>query len=136
MRLRERTRPPFVAPRRQVVARRIVDRSAGSYAAGMTLTRLALGLALVFPALATAQAPDERAPIHRAATDYLDAFYEGDTAKLVRSFRSDLYKMGIWRDTSGTYSISRMTYEQAMAYAKRQRGKSVNPAWPRTVRVV
>jgi hypothetical protein len=80
----------------------------------------------------------ERADVRRVAMDYLDGFYEGDTAKLVRAFRPDMYKYGFsWRDSTGRYEGSRMTFAEAIAYAKRvkERNHPPNPAWPKEVEI-
>jgi hypothetical protein len=51
---------------------------------------------------AQAQAPADRAAVERASLDYLEGFYEGDTAKLIRSVRPDVYKIGFWRHRDST----------------------------------
>lgn len=45
------------------------------------------------PLHAQSPAPDT-AGVRRAALDYIEGFYEGDTAKLVRSVRPDVHKFG------------------------------------------
>lgn len=77
----------------------------------------------------------DRADVRRAALDYLDGFYEGDTAKLVRAFRPEMFKYGFFRDSTGRYSGSRMTYDDAIAYAKRVKARNTppNPSWPKQV---
>lgn len=79
----------------------------------------------------------ERADVRRAAMDYLDGFYEGDTAKLVRAFRPDMYKYGFSRDSTGRYQGSRMTFAEAIAYAKRvkERNRPPSPSWPKEVEI-
>lgn len=56
--------------------------------------------------------------IKKAATDYLEGFYEGDTLKLQRSLNPMLYKYGYWQTKTGTYEGEQMTYAQAIDYAK------------------
>jgi hypothetical protein len=79
----------------------------------------------------------EREEVRRAALDYLEGFYEGDTAKLVRAFRTEMFKYGFHRDSTGRYEGSRMTFDEAMAYAKRVRASNrpVNPNWPKQVEI-
>jgi hypothetical protein len=58
--------------------------------------------------------------VRRAVLDYLEGFYEGDTAKLVRSLRPELFKYGFWKEKDSTrYVGEKMTYEEAIAYARR-----------------
>ena len=58
--------------------------------------------------------------VRRAALDYVEGFYEGDTAKLVRALRPEMYKYGFWRDSATSpYRGSQMTFAQALAYANR-----------------
>ena len=53
-------------------------------------------------------------------SDYLEGFYEGDTVKLARSLRPDVFKYGFWRaKDSTTYAGEPMTFAQAIAYARR-----------------
>ena len=75
--------------------------------------------------------------VKRAVLDYVEGFYEGDTAKLVRALRPDLDKYGYWRDSTGKYGGEKMTYDQAIAYAKRvkARNRPPNPSWPKQVEV-
>jgi hypothetical protein len=62
----------------------------------------------------------ERAAVHRAVSDYLEGFYEGDTAKLARSLRPDLAKYGFWRGKDSTsYSGESMSFQAAIDYARR-----------------
>lgn len=62
---------------------------------------------------------EDKAAVHRAAMDYLEGFYEGDTAKLVRSLRPEMYKYGFFKPRDATaYSGQRMTYAEAMTYAR------------------
>jgi hypothetical protein len=103
---------------------------------------------LVFPALLligsalSAQAPTTgnqagREEVRRVAMDYLEGFYEGDTVKIVRAFRPDMYKYGFFKDSTGKYEGSQMTYAAAIAYAKRVKANNrpVNPAWPKQVEI-
>lgn len=77
--------------------------------------------------------------VRRAALDYVEGFYEGDTVKLVRAIRPEMYKYGFWRDSSTLpYRGSQMTYTQALEYANRVKARnSPTPASaPKTVQVL
>ena len=86
-------------------------------------------------AQAPAAVPSDREAVTRAAMDYIDGFYEGDTTKFVRSLRPDLSKYGFWRDSTGRYAGERMTYAEAIAYAKRvkARNRPVPAQWPKEI---
>lgn len=77
----------------------------------------------------------EHDDVARAALDYIEGFYEGDTAKLVRALRPDLSKYGFWRDSTNKYAGERMTFAQAIEYAKRvkARNRPVLATWPKDV---
>ncbi len=66
-------------------------------------------------------AQDGKEKVERACLDYIEGFYEGDTAKLIRSLKPSLYKFGYWKnDKTGKYDPDgQMTYRQAIDYAKR-----------------
>ncbi len=62
----------------------------------------------------------QRDGVKRAVLDYLEGFYEGDTAKLVRSLRPELFKYGFWKEKDSTsYAGEKMSYEEAIGYARR-----------------
>jgi hypothetical protein len=69
----------------------------------------------------TVSAQDNRQQVERACLDYIEGFYEGDTAKLIRSLKPSLYKFGYWKNkTTGNYDPDgQMTYKAALDYAKR-----------------
>jgi hypothetical protein len=77
-----------------------------------------LALCLFFK---SAPAQDGKEKVERACLDYIEGFYEGDTAKLIRSLKPSLYKFGYWKnDKSGKYDPDgHMSYRQAIDYAKR-----------------
>jgi len=56
--------------------------------------------------------------VHRAALDYIEGFYEGDTLKLQRSLSPELHKYGYYKDKTEQYDGSAMNYQQALDYAK------------------
>lgn len=57
--------------------------------------------------------------IRRAALDYIEGFYQGDTVMLKRSLAANMFKYGYWLDKkSGKYGGEQMTFRQAVDYAK------------------
>lgn len=56
--------------------------------------------------------------VHRAALDYLEGFYEGDTLKLQRSLSPELHKYGYYKGKSGQYQGDKMSCADAVSYAK------------------
>ena len=77
--------------------------------------------------------------VRNAVLDYVEGFYQGDTVRLVRVLRPEMYKFGFWRNSDTTsYRGSQMTYPQALAYANRVKaGNTQAPASaPRTVQVL
>ena len=60
----------------------------------------------------------EETDITLAATDYIDAFYFGDTSKLKRSVSPSVVKYGYYRAKNKTnYEGSPMSYQQMIDYA-------------------
>ena len=74
----------------------------------------------VCSASAVAQSADEREGVRRAVLDYVEGFYEGDTAKLSRSISPEVFKYGYYipRD-SARYLGERMAWPEFHAYANR-----------------
>jgi len=69
--------------------------------------------------------------VRRAVLDYLEGFYEGDTAKLVRSLRPELFKYGFWKEKGATtYAGEKMSYAEAIDYARKF--KAANRKTPAT----
>ncbi len=62
----------------------------------------------------------DRDLVRRAVLDYVEGFYEGDSTKLVRSIRPEVYKYGFWipRDSS-RYAGEQMQWGEFHAYANR-----------------
>jgi len=81
--------------------------------------------------------PADRDSVRRAALNYIEGFYEGDTAKLVRSLRPELSKYGFWRDSTQKYQGEPMSFQQAIDYAKRvkARNRPVPASWPKEVAI-
>jgi hypothetical protein len=88
--------------------------------------RIALGAALLLApgwsgtASGQSSPADQREQVRRAVLDYVEGFYEGDTTKLVRSIRPEVFKYGFWipRD-SARYHGERMPWSEFLAYANR-----------------
>jgi hypothetical protein len=86
--------------------------------------RLALAAAFFAAAASPIQAQtlsgDDREQVKRAVLDYVEGFYEGDSTKLVRSIRPEVFKYGFWipRD-SARYQGEQMKWPEFHAYANR-----------------
>jgi len=76
-------------------------------------------LAATTPQLASSQTAADSAAVRRAVLDYVEGFYEGDTAKLVRSVRPDVLKLGFGRrGDSREWIETRMPWENFLEYAR------------------
>lgn len=77
-------------------------------------------LLLTSHALHAQGATSDRDQVRKAALDYVEGFYEGDTTKLSRSVSPDVHKFGYWRPRDSTgYQGGRMTWPEFHAYANR-----------------
>ena len=76
---------------------------------------------------AAISAPD-RAAVRQAALDYVEALYEVDSTRIMRSVHPDLRKYGYY-ERDGTYRGTAMTYEQLRGLATRwnENQKRVDP---------
>ncbi|MBV9987867.1 MAG: nuclear transport factor 2 family protein [Chitinophagaceae bacterium] len=64
------------------------------------------------------QTAQDRKDVERAMLDYIEGFYEGDTAKLARSVADYSVKYGYWKDDkSGKYAGEAMSHKEMMDYA-------------------
>jgi hypothetical protein len=98
----------------------------------------ALAAALHTPS-AVAQTSADSAAVRVAVLDYVEGFYEGDTTRLVRSVRPDVYKYGFWRHRDSTsYHGSQMTWRAFHDYANRvkARGNGAPPNAPKTIELL
>ena len=89
----------------------------------MRLARTRLGAALLLLAAGTPAASpaqqDDTALVRRAVLDYVEGFYEGDSTKLVRSVRPEVYKYGFARRRDATaYTGMQMPWTGFMSYAR------------------
>jgi Putative lumazine-binding len=92
---------------------------------------------LVLPALLQAQISDSLL-VHRAALDYLEGFYEGDTLKLQRSLSPELHKYGYYKGKTDQYEGDKMAFADAIAFAKNvlEKKKFPKPDAPKQVTVM
>ena len=95
---------------------------------------LFLGVMCGLPA--QAQGTEARAAVRAAVLDYVEGFYEGDTARLVRSVRPEVTKYGFFipRDKSA-YEGEAMPWAEFLSYAKsvKARNRPPKPEWPRQI---
>jgi len=82
------------------------------------LAPVLLALAFAASSTASAQPADDRAAVRQAALDYVEALYEVDTTRVVRSVHPGLTKYGYYR-ADGTYRGTPMTYEELKQLALR-----------------
>lgn len=97
-------------------------------------------LLFLFSALAfqaSAQSAEQSA-VEQACLNYIEGFYEGDTAKLVKCLSPTLHKYGYYKDNTGKYEGDAMSYAQALDYAKNVlvKKKFAKPDAPKTVSVL
>lgn len=72
----------------------------------------------------TAQNNNEKEKVHRAMMDYIEAFYEGDTSKIMRSILPSVTKYGYMRNRNGGYIGEPMSFQEMIDYVI---GVSKNP---------
>ena len=99
----------------------------------------AIALVLLAGHAARAQSPAQRAEVTAAALDYLEGFYEGDTAKLVRSIRPEVFKYGFFVPRGKTsYEGERMSWGEILEYARKFRAanRSTPATAPRNVELL
>ena len=90
----------------------------------LTLTSMTL------PARAQQPSPDSAA-VRRAALDYLEGFYEGDSSKIVRSVRIDVRKIGYYKgqEAGSTYATDEMPFPAMIEYTNNfRKNRRVTPA--------
>lgn len=97
---------------------------------------LVLALAILFGDV-FAQSQDSLL-LNRAALDYLEGFYEGDTLKLQRSLSPELHKYGYYKDKTGQYGGDKMSFADAIAFAKGVLAKKqfAKPGAPKQVTII
>jgi hypothetical protein len=90
------------------------------------------------PAPAAPARAADRDGVRRAALDYLEGFYEGDSAKIARSVRPDVRKVGYFTSqSSATYEAEEMPFADFLSYVRnfKQRGRTTPATAPREVTV-
>ena len=102
------------------------------------LAALVVGTTFV-PALSAQQAAAaDRESVRRAALDYLEGFYEGDSSKIVRSVVPNVRKVGYFTARgSTTYEAEEMSYAEMIAYTInfKKNGRTTPATAPREVTV-
>ena len=93
-----------------------------------------LFFALFFASTIFGQTADEKA-VEQAMLNYIEGFYEGDTTKLIQCLHPKLSKYGYWKEESGEYHGSAMSFEGAKKYAKgvKEKGKFPSDDAPKKV---
>ena len=82
--------------------------------------------------LTFAQTNSDKEKVQRTLMDYIEGFYEGDSAKIIRSVSPAVTKYGYWKGkNSTTYAGEPMSYKEMVDYAvaeskKRRRQKLGN----------
>ena len=79
---------------------------------------------LATPSRSAAQTSADSAEVRRAALDYIEGFYEGDSTKHVRSVRPDVFKYGFWLPRDSTrYRGEQMPWAEFLSYTRRMRSR-------------
>lgn len=84
------------------------------------------------------QQAEEREAVRRAALDYLEGFYEGDSTKIVRSVRPDVRKVGYYKgNNAATYTPDEMPFGNFLSYVRnfRSNNRTTPATAPREVTV-
>ena len=75
----------------------------------------------LLPSVALSQ-DTERDAVRRAALDYVEGFYEGDSTKHMRSIRPEVFKYGFWIPRDSTkYTGEQMKWDAFHSYTRRVR---------------
>lgn len=84
-----------------------------------------IAAAIAFPSSLSAQGSTasgsaaDREAVRQAVLDYVEGFYEGDSVKLARSVRPEVYKYGFFKDRDSTrYRGMQMTWPAFFNYAR------------------
>ena len=89
------------------------------------LTFAFLALAVLSARRADGQTSGDSAAVRRAALDYVEGFYEGDSTKHVRSIRPDVFKYGFWLPRDSTrYQGEQMPWSEFLSYTRGMRARS------------
>jgi hypothetical protein len=83
-----------------------------------------LGIVIGAPARLRGQSGADSAGVRRAALDYIEGFYEGDSTKHVRSIRPDVFKYGFWLPRDSTrFQGEQMPWAEFLAYTRRMKAR-------------
>lgn len=102
----------------------------------MRLILLSTMAALVAVAPLGAQSTTDREGVRAAILDYVEGFYEGDTAKLMRSVRPDVVKYGYSKPRGETgYRGEPMPWSEFLSYARevKARGRPTPASAPKDI---
>ena len=103
------------------------------------LTLALLAAALLAPRRIDCQSSADSTAIRRAALDYVEGFYEGDSTKHLRSIRSDVFKYGFWLPRDSTrYQGEQMPWSEFLSYTRsmRARGATTPASAPKAVQLL
>ena len=78
----------------------------------------------------------DREAVRRAVLDYVEGFYEGDSTKLARSVRPEVYKYGFYKARDSTsYAGMQMTWQGFFNYARgvKQNNRQAPPTAPKRI---
>ena len=81
---------------------------------------------LIMSASVSAQTPNDRAAVERAALNYLEGFYEGSTDKIRQSVHPDANKFGFYLK-DGAYHRVPMSFDGMLEYAEDVKAKGNYP---------
>jgi len=73
---------------------------------------------------------NDKAGVEKACMNYLEGFYEGNSAKLKESLQPSLNKFGFWKDADNERyrQVNHMSFDAALAFAKNVKEKKEFPA--------
>ena len=86
-------------------------------------------VALFITSMAIGHAQTNHELVEKACYNYIEGFYEGDTAKLKASLQPELNKFGFWKnkDTGEYKQVDHMSFDQALAFADNVKAKKQFP---------
>ncbi len=106
---------------------------------GLFLCAVLFFIQSVIPSRLSAQEKDGGAGVTRAALDYIEGFYEGDTLKIIRGVSESVNKYGYYKNRqTGVYEGEPMSFREMIDYANRvkQKGRFPKPDAPKDVQVL
>ena len=72
------------------------------------LNKKAMKKLLIFFVLFTVakfSSAQDKEKVEKACINYIEGFYEGDTTKLIAALKPNMYKIGFWKNKTGTYDF-------------------------------